>query len=102
MTEVRKVYFNTERNIYYKNWDIIDQWLKFVCDNWDVIYFAWGNSEKPKFVLQALVKKYWIEEAKYIYNSFCEAMLDTKEILINWKKASSLVMYKYSEQREDM
>lgn len=60
------------------------------------IHFAWGNAEKPRYIIQALVDLYWPVEWVDIYNKFLSWIAHVKEIAKDQYRGNtaSFVLYK--------
>lgn len=90
-----KVYYTVSFN---------DRGPVFEWQDWSLIYFAGWWEDKAKYILQALNKLYWEEEAKRIYFGFLEWLEEVKN-LDTWKKfrfpTACLVQYKESNNDKD-
>ncbi len=87
----------SDKRVYFVS-EMTEAWIKFKWQDGSVLHRAWGNEKEPKFILQALVKLYWVPEAKDIYNKISKAMLYIDEMDLPRKnrtgKTASFVLYK--------
>lgn len=76
--------------------------------DWDY-YWEWPNREKlrfcgrPKFIIQSLVRLYWPEEAKEIFDKFITAIKNIPEMEADWAKfkAATFVLYSRENNKDD-
>lgn len=76
--------------------------------DWDY-YWEWPHREKlrfcgrPKFIIQSLVKLYWAEEAKELFEKFMNGIAAIPDMEIDWQKfkAASFVLYSREDNKDD-
>lgn len=87
----------------------IKEYYVFKEKDWDY-YREWPHREKlrfcgrPKFIIQSLVKLYWPEEAKEIFDKFMNGVRYTPNIDVDWAsfKAATYVLYRRENNKDDI
>lgn len=82
--------------IHYKAIEI-NNTIAFVPANYNdrfIMYWCWWWPGKIPFVLQQLIRNYWVEEWKLIYEKFNQSLVEiSNKQLENWKDIAVLVKY---------
>lgn len=84
----RKIHFYAEE---YSFGDI--SWIRFIGQNGMKWYWAGGNEEKAKFILQQLTATYGVDGWIKIYNAYNSALLDVSRDEQRKNKKAVLVFY---------
>lgn len=68
--------------------------VRFRNHRWDIVwYWAWGNEDQPKFIITALVNRYWLEEGVMIYEKYNQALLDIASLWDFKKPTACITLY---------
>lgn len=77
-------------------------WIRFIGQNGMKGYWAGGNEEKTKFILQQLTNTYGIDDGIKIYNAYNNALLAvSKDAQWNNKKAVLVFYEKVNDNQGD-
>lgn len=78
--------------IYFKFVNSEEYWYHWVGQNWDILRFP----GQPKFIVQALVKKFWREKWQQVFQDFMAGMeeLENLDAPSHWKNPpAGFVLY---------
>ena len=83
----RKIYYTFKEN---------EQWYFWRWDDWSKMYFWWN----PKFIVEALIKKFWYEKWREVFDDFMEGIrwISDLKYINDWKTdTATFVLYRYEK-----
>jgi len=68
--------------------------LQFTTHDWKMIgFWAWGNKDTPKFIIEKLVELYGPEEWYDVYKKFTDALLEVWDMWNFSKPTACITLY---------